>query len=80
MGLRRVVIEGDALSVIRRVKALKEDRSVLRSYIQDIQILSKGFEECRFQKISRFGNGVANELVRGAVESRNTNLGHRLPR
>ncbi|MBA0857829.1 hypothetical protein Goshw_017895 [Gossypium schwendimanii] len=81
MGLRRVIIEGDVLSIIRRVQTTKEDRSVICSYIHDIKTLSRVFEECRFKKVFRSGNGVAYELAKEEVRSlRSTDLDYQLPR
>ncbi|KAH1092195.1 hypothetical protein J1N35_019452 [Gossypium stocksii] len=65
MGLQRVVIERDALNVIQRVKALKEDRSVLCSYMHDIQILSKVFEEYAFKKYLDLIKAETEGVMRG---------------
>ncbi|KAH1046486.1 hypothetical protein J1N35_037270 [Gossypium stocksii] len=63
-GYRQVVIEGDALNVIRKIQSEEEDRSVISPYIADIKSLSKMFNKCCFNKISRNRNGVAHAISR----------------
>lgn len=41
IGFRKIVIERDSLSVIKKLKALEDDRSVLRSFIHNIHFLKK---------------------------------------
>ncbi|MBA0818753.1 hypothetical protein Gohar_028272, partial [Gossypium harknessii] len=61
---RQVIIEGDALIVIRKVQSKEEDRSIISPYIVDIKSLSKMFNRCCFKKIYRNANGVSHAVVR----------------
>ncbi|MBA0780290.1 hypothetical protein Gotri_004408 [Gossypium trilobum] len=44
------------------VREEEEDRSVISLYIADVKSLSKMFNKCCFNKISRNGNGVAHAI------------------
>ncbi|MBA0841184.1 hypothetical protein Goarm_003690, partial [Gossypium armourianum] len=37
LGFRRVVVEGDALNIIKKVKSNDKDKSILSQYISDIK-------------------------------------------
>ncbi|KAK5841557.1 hypothetical protein PVK06_003878 [Gossypium arboreum] len=67
-GFRRIEVEGDALSIIKKTKSKEEDRSVLRAYMMEIKELEKGFKECHFKKISKSGNEAAHALAREGLK------------
>ncbi|MBA0729128.1 hypothetical protein Golax_025802, partial [Gossypium laxum] len=76
LGFRQVVIEGDTLSVIKKVQSKEEDRSVISPYIDDIKFLNKRFGRCCFKKTSRNGNGVAHGVAKeGLKRNESTYLG-----
>ncbi|MBA0881517.1 hypothetical protein Goshw_009619 [Gossypium schwendimanii] len=76
LGFQQVVIEGDTLSVIKKVQSKEEDRSVISPYIDDIKFLNKRFGRCCFKKTSRNGNGVAHGVAKeGLKQNESTYLG-----
>lgn len=48
MGFRRLLMEGDSLSIIKNLKTKGEDRSILRLIIHHIRILKKKFEDVSY--------------------------------
>ncbi|MFQ6634236.1 hypothetical protein Gotur_010794, partial [Gossypium turneri] len=42
---REMVIEGDSLTVVRKVNSTDDNMSVTRAYIEDIKALKKGGDE-----------------------------------
>ncbi|KAA3477692.1 reverse transcriptase [Gossypium australe] len=67
MGSRRVVVEGDSLSVIKSIKKREDDRSILRLIKQNICQMEPRFEEISYLHVRRSANGVAHTL---AIEGR----------
>ncbi|OMO82140.1 hypothetical protein COLO4_23207 [Corchorus olitorius] len=63
MGFRQVEIEGDALSIIRKVNAVVPDFSPIGPYIADLKFLSSLFISCIFLHVRRDGNAVAHALT-----------------
>ncbi|MBA0870524.1 hypothetical protein Goshw_013680 [Gossypium schwendimanii] len=49
LGLSVVEVEGDALSIVKKLQREEEDRSKICAYIKDGQRLSKGFQTCKFK-------------------------------
>ncbi|MBA0856733.1 hypothetical protein Goshw_002227 [Gossypium schwendimanii] len=49
MDLSTVEVEGDALSVIKKIQNNGEDKSKICAYIKDVQQLKKGFQICWFK-------------------------------
>ncbi|MBA0810743.1 hypothetical protein Gohar_002703 [Gossypium harknessii] len=70
-GFIRVEIEGDALSIIRKIQSKDEDRSEIRAYISDVKRMRMNFISCRFQHAGRRANIVAHSL---ATEGLNLNM------
>ncbi|KAA3458346.1 reverse transcriptase [Gossypium australe] len=64
---RRVIVEGDALSVFRCIKRRQSDKSMLRPITQNINHLGLNFQEISYRYVSRSTNGVAHAL---AIEGR----------
>ncbi|KAA3472112.1 reverse transcriptase [Gossypium australe] len=63
MGFRKIMVEGDSLTVIKKIRAELDDRSVIRPIIRNIRMLAKGFEQISFSFIPRKGNRVAHTLA-----------------
>ncbi|KAH1121848.1 hypothetical protein J1N35_005008 [Gossypium stocksii] len=67
-GLRKapceeVTIEGDPLTVIRKVRSPLHDASSIEAYIQDVKAMAPLFHRCFFAHASRDGNTVAYLLA-----------------
>ncbi|XVF18743.1 hypothetical protein REPUB_Repub11eG0049400 [Reevesia pubescens] len=62
MGFTKIVLEGDALSIITKLKEQSSDYSLIRPIIEDAKLKSKGFVECSFSHVPKSGNAVAHEL------------------
>lgn len=54
MGFRHFLVEGDSLTVINKLKAKKEDRSIIRPIIHHIHHLEKCFEEIAYLFVPRW--------------------------
>lgn len=63
-GFLRVEVEGDKLSVIKKILCEDDDRSEIRSYILDAKRLKSNFINCRFKHEGRRMNRVAHILVK----------------
>lgn len=63
MGFREICVEGDALTVIRKLTLATEDRSSIRSIIHAIKKKSYRFSSIQFQYVPREANTVAHEMV-----------------
>ncbi|PPD77412.1 hypothetical protein GOBAR_DD25653 [Gossypium barbadense] len=58
-----IIIEGDALSIIKKCKIKSHDKSMVGAYIQDIhQVLAKSKKYC-FEHIPRAANSLAHTLA-----------------
>ncbi|KAK8535167.1 hypothetical protein V6N12_056696 [Hibiscus sabdariffa] len=64
LGFRRVVIEGDSLTVVKKVCSLTSDGSLISPIIYDIRAVAREFVSIGFQFIHRTGNNVAHALAR----------------
>ncbi|KAA3486162.1 reverse transcriptase [Gossypium australe] len=64
MDSRRVVVEGDSLSVIKSIKKREEDRSILRPITQNICQLETRFDEISYLHVRRSANGVVTNWPR----------------
>ncbi|KAA3482175.1 reverse transcriptase [Gossypium australe] len=71
MGFRRLVVEGDSLTVIKNIEKKAEDRSVLRPIIYNIRQMGSCFEEIFYRHVRWSANGVAHTM---ALEGRRTNF------
>ncbi|MBA0765876.1 hypothetical protein Gotri_014990 [Gossypium trilobum] len=63
MGFRRLIVEGDSLTVIKSVMKKEEDRSVLRPITYHIQRLQQFFEEVTYNFVPRAINSAAHVLA-----------------
>ncbi|KAK5826375.1 hypothetical protein PVK06_021293 [Gossypium arboreum] len=63
LGLRRLRVEGDSLTVIKKVKSSEDDRSEISPYIEDMKKMTKDFQVCTFMHVRRSANGVAHQLA-----------------
>ncbi|MBA0780208.1 hypothetical protein Gotri_004338, partial [Gossypium trilobum] len=81
LGFRRVVVEGDAFNIIKKVKSNDKDKSILSQYISDIKVLCKNYHRCWFRQICRNRNKIAHAVAQEALKiNENTYLEGRLPR
>ncbi|KAK5786457.1 hypothetical protein PVK06_041094 [Gossypium arboreum] len=71
MGFQCLQLEGDSLSIIKKLKSKMEDRSVLRPIIQSIHILLRQFEKAVYLFVPRTVNRAAHTL---ALEGRRCQL------
>ncbi|MBA0648397.1 hypothetical protein Goklo_016126, partial [Gossypium klotzschianum] len=60
LGIKSMVVEGDALSIIKRLCAVHEDRSVISAYIKDSKSLSEAYNMCIFEITSMKENNLAH--------------------
>ncbi|KAK5844651.1 hypothetical protein PVK06_000791 [Gossypium arboreum] len=75
LGLKQVIIEGDSLTVIKKVQNPKRDRSEIGPFIFDIKNQKAGFHKCQFQHINRSANITAHNLAsEGLKMGKNTYL------
>ncbi|KAL4308866.1 hypothetical protein GQ457_01G015730 [Hibiscus cannabinus] len=72
LGFRRVVVEGDSLTVIKKVRSLSADGSLISPIIFDIKDIVKGFDGIAFKFVHRSSNIVAHTLAR-------VGRGHQVP-
>ncbi|MBA0849922.1 hypothetical protein Goshw_022779 [Gossypium schwendimanii] len=59
-----VMEEGDALSVIKKMRSCNEDGPVIGAYIYDAKKKVEGFTRCSFRHVPRDANRVAHILSR----------------
>ncbi|KAK8545753.1 hypothetical protein V6N12_026575 [Hibiscus sabdariffa] len=64
VGLSNVIIEGDSLTVIKKINAGSHDRSVIAPIIVDIKELAKNFSAISFRFVRREANKVVHALAR----------------
>ncbi|KAL6992130.1 hypothetical protein U1Q18_010238 [Sarracenia purpurea var. burkii] len=67
MGLSKVHLEGDALSIIKAINNPKRDMSFIGGLIEAIKTLVKIFQEFRCSHVKREGNSVAHSLAQKAL-------------
>ncbi|MBA0556573.1 hypothetical protein Golob_026660 [Gossypium lobatum] len=63
-GYLRVDIEGDALSILRKLQDDLDNRSKIRAYILNVNRLKRNFINCKFKYASRIGNNVVRTLAK----------------
>ncbi|MBA0619947.1 hypothetical protein Godav_005733 [Gossypium davidsonii] len=63
LGLRRLEVERDSLTVIKKMKSSEDDRSEILAYIEDMKKMSRDFQVYTFMHIQRSANGVAHQLA-----------------
>ncbi|MBA0780206.1 hypothetical protein Gotri_004337 [Gossypium trilobum] len=81
LGFKRVVMEVDTLSIMKKVKSNDKDKSVLSQYISDIKVLCKNYHRCWFRQTCRNGKKTAHAVAQEVVKiNENTYLEGQLPR
>ncbi|KAK8510277.1 hypothetical protein V6N13_103869 [Hibiscus sabdariffa] len=68
LGFRSVQVEGDSLSIIKKLNAATMNRSLINPIISDIQILRGSFDNITFSFVGRQGNMVAHELAKLGIK------------
>ncbi|XP_016673124.1 uncharacterized protein [Gossypium hirsutum] len=63
LGFRSILLEGDSLSIIKKLKLDSEDRSVLRPISQSIQLLEGHIVEVTYHFVPKEANRVAHNLA-----------------
>ncbi|KAA3472059.1 glycine, alanine and asparagine-rich protein-like [Gossypium australe] len=63
LGFRRIIVEGDSLTVIKSIKKKQNDKSILRPITQYILSLETGFEEISYLFVPRIANNTAHTLA-----------------
>lgn len=63
-----MVVEGDALSIIKKAQIGDNNRSKLHSYLADINMLKKEFDSCMFLKVARKGNETTHLLAKQGIK------------
>ncbi|KAA3486532.1 Zinc finger, CCHC-type [Gossypium australe] len=59
----KLIIEGDALSIIKKCRSRSKDKSMIGAYIHDIQQLLAKIKRCWFEHIPRTTNSLAHILA-----------------
>ncbi|KAK8497417.1 hypothetical protein V6N13_000207 [Hibiscus sabdariffa] len=72
LGFAKVVIEGDSLTVIKKVCSSTPDGSLIGPIIHDIREASKGFDSVIFGFVHRDANITAHTLAREGKEQRSS--------
>ncbi|KAK5802175.1 hypothetical protein PVK06_029758 [Gossypium arboreum] len=62
-GFRRLIIEGDSLTVIKSIQKKEKDKSVLRPITSQINFLEANFDHVTYTFVPRFGNRTAHTLA-----------------
>ncbi|MBA0753339.1 hypothetical protein Gogos_021872, partial [Gossypium gossypioides] len=62
-GFRRLIVEGDSLSVIKKLNTQEEDRLVIKSIIHNIHRLQMGFDKVTYIFVPRSVNSAAHALA-----------------
>ncbi|MBA0787878.1 hypothetical protein Gotri_025997, partial [Gossypium trilobum] len=74
LGLSIVEVEGDALSIVKKLQRGEEDRSKICAYIKDGQRLSKGFQTCKFKHDHQSMNEDVHFLVTEGLKNEGQGL------
>ncbi|OMO99000.1 reverse transcriptase [Corchorus capsularis] len=63
MGFHRIILEGDALNIIRKINSHESDFSPIGAYVEEARSLKILFQNCSLQHIGKSGNMVAHHLA-----------------
>ncbi|MBA0755628.1 hypothetical protein Gogos_020242, partial [Gossypium gossypioides] len=63
LGFTNVILESDSKLVIQNIQQTSEDYSESRPFTWDAKNLARSFSSCRFQFVTREGNGAAHAMV-----------------
>ncbi|GMI70524.1 hypothetical protein HRI_000721700 [Hibiscus trionum] len=69
MGFRRVTVESDSLTTVKKLQAKEEDKSKVNWLVRNSQILGENFSVCNFSFIPRNGNKPAHAMARVCLTS-----------
>ncbi|KAG8486532.1 hypothetical protein CXB51_020001 [Gossypium anomalum] len=62
-GYRRLIVEGDSLTVIKSVYKKEKDKSVIRPIIHHISLLNENFDSVTYTFVPRLANRMAHTLA-----------------
>ncbi|MBA0583584.1 hypothetical protein Gorai_014435 [Gossypium raimondii] len=65
LGLRRLVVEGDSVTGIKKVKLSEVDKSKISAYIEDIKKMGIKVLSCIFMHVQRSAKRWLNKIVAG---------------
>ncbi|KAK8480350.1 hypothetical protein V6N11_036395 [Hibiscus sabdariffa] len=68
LGFRQIQVEGDSLSIIKKLNSIIADKSIISPIVNDIISMRDSFELITFAHVGRLGNEAAHELVRYAAQ------------
>ncbi|XP_016670040.1 uncharacterized protein [Gossypium hirsutum] len=63
MGFRRLIVEGDSLTIIKSIKKKEKDKSIIRLIIHYINILETQFDKVTYRFVPCMANEVAHMLA-----------------
>ncbi|MFQ6651539.1 hypothetical protein Gotur_023825 [Gossypium turneri] len=64
MGFQDICIEGDALTIIRKLNSAEEDRSCISNLIKEIKGRGYNFRSLSFKHVPREANKAAHAMVK----------------
>lgn len=67
LGLNRVLMEDDSLTVIKKCQNKNKDKSEIGPFIQNIQALSQLYALIKFQYTKRIGNNLADKIEKESL-------------
>ncbi|XP_012487873.1 uncharacterized protein LOC105801085 [Gossypium raimondii] len=70
MKWRKIIIEGDSLSIIKKCRSNIPDKSKMCAYIIDIHKLQSSFQECRFEHVPRAVNSLAHMIAKATLRDK----------
>ncbi|MBA0669806.1 hypothetical protein Goklo_007383 [Gossypium klotzschianum] len=70
MKWRKIIIEGDSLSIIKKCRSNTPDKSQVCAYISDIHKLQSRFQECRFEHVLRVVNSLAHTIAKATLRDK----------
>ncbi|MBA0789075.1 hypothetical protein Gotri_026576, partial [Gossypium trilobum] len=63
MGVDKLEVEGDALTIIKKSQSIAIDKSEISAYIRDIHHNRRGFQSIHFKHVQRLANIIAHKLA-----------------
>lgn len=70
LGLVDIILEGDSLSVIQKIRSECADKSLISTYIRDCREIGQGFNTCSFNHTPRSANDVVHVLAIEGLKAR----------
>ncbi|KAK5817881.1 hypothetical protein PVK06_022810 [Gossypium arboreum] len=64
LGFREVILESNALSMIKKMRSCINDGSDIGAYIYDAKIKVEMFSRCSYRHVSRYANTVAHIVAK----------------